>query len=325
LRSDELMAKSPRAEQLTKLRDLIVLSHRQNVTSQRDLQFIAVRKKIFVKDDGAPWKYSRIFQYLDGLHWLGFNIAEKRSGQITLNEDGKELASVGQKNYGSDVLNADEKRIFAKRIFMNNYVQQNFIRFFSPKQRPIQAVSEFKKAALPVYVTNIYRKVTTREKRVRSKARRLCDIRTEEAEYKEIESTEFLHTIRYWLRDLEIIDDINISPRYGVKLNYMIFPIKSRITVTETLRLEKMIEEVWPQNTANMPVPVILYELCRRFSIPLEDAKQLVQRLFHESPDRYYLNRAPESLLDIKYKRSYIRTSDGFWRDELYLRHEENE
>lgn len=315
------MAKSPRAEQLTRLRDLVVLAKRENITSQRDLVSFAFKEKIFVKDDGTRWKHSRIFQYTDGLQWFGLNEAEKGSGKIILSEEARRIAAIGQKNYKKKELTDEEKKIFANIIFSINYVQNNFVKYFSPDQRPIRDSSKFAKIALSVYVKKIYRKKTLDQRTGEAKTRRLCDIVTESGiEYQQIESTEFLYTIRYWfLRDLEIIDEIHISPEYSITPNYMIFPIKSKIyDFSNVKRLESMLREICPKHERVVPVPVLIYRICKQFYVPLKDAKGLIETLFREKPNVYYLNRAPEILLDMKYEQTYISVG-GFWRDELHI------
>lgn len=315
------MAKSPRAEQLTKLRDLVVLAERKNITSQRDLVSFAFEENIFVKDNGTRWKHSRIFQYTDGLQWFGLNKAEKGSGKIILSEEARRIAAVGQKNYRTKRLKDEEKELFADIIFSIDYVQNNFVKYFSLDQRPIRDTSKFAKNALPVYVKKIYQKKTLDQRTGEAKTRRLCDIVTEPGtEYQQIESTEFLYTMRYWfLRDLGIIDEIHISPEYNIRHNYMVFPIKSRIyDFSNVKKLESMLREICSKYERVVPVPVLIYRICKQFYVPVNDAKRLIETLFHEKPNIYYLNRAPEILLDMKYEQSYIAV-DGFWRDELHI------
>lgn len=316
------MAKSPRAEQLDKLRDLIVLAKKKNVTLQKELELLAIREGIFTKENGKAWKHSRIFQYIDGLHWLGFNLAQKRSGQIVLTKSANKLAIIGKKNYQTNQLSNQEKRIFYDRIFTNEYIQNNFIKYFSPNQKPIWKFSNFIKVALPIYVTKVYQKKIIDETSDRIRSQRLCDILTEHGvEYKVIDSTEFLYTVRYWFLDLEVVDDLHISPRYGIKLNHMIFPIKLRLDDFANIsKFEEIIKKVCQPDERSIPIPVLIYRICKRFFISVEQVKMLIEAVFHEKPDRYYLNRAPEFFLDIRYKKSYMHTSNGFWRDEIYLK-----
>lgn len=104
----------------------------------------------------------------------------------------------------------------------------------------------------------------------------------------------------------------------------MIFPIKLKISKTDITKFEELIKKVWQNEETSTPIPILLYRLCKQFYICVEDAKMLIETLFHEKPDHYYLNRAPETLLDIKYRKSYIRTPDGFWRNEMYLKYDNN-
>ncbi len=313
------MAKSPRAEQLSKIRDLLVLARGKKIETQKQLEELAVKERIFVKDDGTPWKYSRVFQYTDGLHWLGFSKAKKGSGQISLSPKGEMLAQLGEKNYKTGRLDDKEKHVLIESVFSKDYVQENFIKYFSPTQQHIRTASEFRKIALPVYVRNIYQK--KKIENGKTKFQRLCDIQTEHGvQYKEIESTEFLHTIKYWFRDLDLIDDLNISPTYKIELNYLIFPIKLTLDSKDAFLIEGMIKKVWDEGRPSLPIPVLLYRISKEFFMPVDSTKALIEKLFHEKPDRYYLSRAPKTLLDIIYEKSYMCSSDGYWRNEMYFK-----
>jgi len=313
--------KSPRAEQLDLIRDLVVLSKNEKITSLKELKKRAYEEKIFAKKTGKKWKYSRIFQYTEGLRWFGLNHGKQGSGKIILSKTAEELAKYGKKNYRTGKLSKQEIITFRNIIFDIDHVQDNFIKYFSPKQEPIRTYQEFTRVALPIYIIRTYRKEMREDNFGKVRFRRLCDIETEVGNrYEEIESTEFLHTITCWMLDLNVINKFLVPPHYKVERNYTLFPIKTQFdNYSKISKLEEIIKKICPSKQMVIPIPILIYTMCKEFCISVQNAKNIIRVLYRKKPQVYYLNRAPETLLDMKYADSYI-TVDGFWRGELSIR-----
>src|SRR5687767_943616 len=75
-RSDIARAESPRADRLVRLRDIVVLASRRQITNRSRLVQAAIDERVFTReDDQAEYGYSSIYRYLDTLRFLELDVS----------------------------------------------------------------------------------------------------------------------------------------------------------------------------------------------------------------------------------------------------------
>lgn len=322
-------AKSPRADRLVRLRDLVVLGIKRGLSRRSELTEVATEEGVFAREDNQlPFGYSSVYRYLDALRFLRFDVAEQygKDDDIVWSATAECLASYGSTNYRTNNLSEGEKQILSKSIFRSEASIQ-FFSCFCPTNRSPHDQKDFLGCARPLYVTrkSVKRPADqSRSKEWPSGRNVELSLDPETGSVIRRSEMEFLYTYRLWCLDLEIIDELNVkeASRYGIpeRYSHVLYPLDPGLVVGPDDLLELVFELVGHRITVPrvVPIPILMYRICPKTRMSVKLFKRLLIETWQRNRNLLHLERGPGVLVEGKIVSSEQEYRDRYGNHRYY-------
>jgi hypothetical protein len=294
-----------RADRLSKIRDLVVLGIRNEITDRTDLTKLAIKRGIFLTEDSKqPYTDSSIYRYYSSILFLGLDNSKELGSYIQWSGSAVNLANVACQNVLSEELSDDEKSIFQLLLFSSG-VRDRFLMSFCSTEECLTDREVFSQQGQPIYIQRVL------SKEGRSNNKSLKPSKILEVEFTQDPSLgvlhtrdarEFMYTYRLWCLDAGLIDEINIkeAERNGIPREYsfVLYPLRVRLMPTIPEFLEALYNLVkGSERAVVIPIPKLLYTLCVSLKISVEVFKTLLIDTWDMHRDLLRLERGPGILI----------------------------
>jgi len=306
--------KSPRADNLSILCDLLILISQSSIRKPKEFGelIVAFRQKI----GKTPWKRTRIYHYWSALRDL--QLVSMSNEKIELTNRGVELAKVA--NFGSlerRELNDVEKRFF-RNLLLDYKPFRSYLARFLTKGHSFETYEQL--------ITD--GGILIFEKDRVSNSEKLIKASGEPEELSKEKVKEIYWTLKNWCKDLDLIDEIFLEEKMeNIRNRHLIFPIK---VTADNLPLEKF--RLWidllintkKYGTKYIPIPLLMYDFCTSHFVSVKSFHYRLGELYRAYPDEYTLEKISSLYIDerphrIHMYQNYPRVND-FYRYSLVLR-----
>ena len=307
------------------MRDLIVLGVEQGVTDRDMLANLAIRRGIFVREEGTrPYDYSSIYRYLDSIRFLRFEQAETISDPIVWSTAAKELVDAA-KNSSPDHLSPQEKAIFRTRI-LESEANEQFLSCFCMVGKRLRSESDFARRCKPLYILRLLKKPKDDKRSLKSQPIQTVEFTQDRDSAIRCRkpAMEFLYTYRLWCLDSGLIEELNVkeAERSGVpkNLKHVLYPIRYQPppSTVEFLQLLYAFANE-PAKPVVIPIPKLLYGICLDLRIPVHVFLDLLVQTWKSHRDLLHLERGPGILVSRAVASQKRAQSDRFGNHRFYI------
>lgn len=319
------IVKSPRADRIVRLRDLVSLGVSNRVRDRDELIEMARKSGTFVTEKGnRPYDYSSIYRYLAALLFLKFDLADNIGAEVVWSPEARILSEISTDTRFTNELTEEEKEVFRTQILRSGANAQ-FLASFDPCGHQPRDRNEFATKCRPLYVLGIQKRpigIAGKDWSSDSVVQISLDPDSGLVQRKAV--MEFLYTYRLWCLDAELIEEINVKEanRNGISRNrsHVLFPVGiHRLPTTGEFLdlLYTLIEDETKPNVVSLPR--LLYTLCVDLRMTVESFKELLMETWKTHRHLLHLERGPGILIkgDLASKtRSY---SERFGNHRYYI------
>ena len=276
---------SPRADNLERIRDLIILIYRGEILGLRDFNRYLEKK--------LGWKKGRRYHYRAALE--DFGLARVSPLGWELSETAKQLAHINNyQDFEPLGLNPEEKEVFAD-ILVTSRHSARFLGLFMPFGKPPETAVHFREYAQWISF------VSTKDAVIFYRGQESESISPKQARA-------FRWTIKNWLKTAGLIDEFQIEPTKLVnpRDTHVLFPIKASLDSMSYETFRSWVEEiVQPRNRiVRIPIPVLMHRTCTRYYIPVKDFQRGIESLYRREPSRFRLEKMSSVHINETYEKA---------------------
>lgn len=317
---------SQRADDLARVRNVVVFGIRKGISVRTDLIDALIECKIFVTNSGKRFSYSRSYVYLDALRYLGFDSSDyDLHSSIVWTSDAYALADSapdGIPPLGS--LNDSEKSIFRRRLF-DSKAKEKFLDLFCLDGAPVD-YQDFLRAAQPLYIVKPPSKSSqeTETEIVEIDLPTKLNGHIEAYRVLREPSFEFTYIHRFWCLDAGIVDELRVveAARYSIPEAYshIIFPVDSDRVLSvddfKTILFNTVGKRLTMAQT--FAIPWLMYQVCPRWQISVETFKRLLIDTWQQNRNLLHLERGPGGLIRVNAPWGKHEYTDRFGNHRYY-------
>jgi hypothetical protein len=294
-------AQYARAESLSKIRDLVVLGVRHNLTHRGELASRAMAAGIFARESGKAYTGKSVYRYLYALKALKLDSSVDSCDSIVWSDAALELASLAESEAGFD-LSPSEKRVFQNQIFTSE-ASTRFLASFCPNNQPPDNRLAFAQSCKPLYVLRVVKRPVSADSSW-PEEQRVVEVTTApdlNVIHRKAEM-QFLYTYRLWCLDAQLIEELKIkeAKRSGVPSNrsHVLYPIRVDNLPSSDEFLDALYKSAgYPRKSTVIPLPRVMYTVCVTMRLRVQDFKDLLLRTWNEHRDLLHLERGPGVLI----------------------------
>lgn len=317
-----------RGDDLTKIRDLIILMDQHNISSRKVLRDYAIREHIFTtkinrlnRHAGEAYRESGKYHYESLLLSLRIVNKELRDDRISFTSTGKRLAGIIREKdeYKSRQVSDELKREFAPILAENAVFRKVFFSGFFPEVVKAyeslngpKLLKLFRIKGSPIYI--------------QSDERERC-FRVNGAPPNSIDECNEFRGMLNLAKQTGIVEEITISEpeKFNLKPeeSHIVFPIMDpddlkRVKLSD---FGKWIDEQMDgQNgrVRRLALPELMYRICSTRGLDKATFKRLVKALNRSDPIQYRLEKASTAFIDERWHQvdNYLKVN-GLYRGTL--------
>ena len=286
---------SPRADNLALICELVALVGKGVISNTLEYSNLLERK--------SGWKKSRRYHYLNALRDLG--LVEVSKGQMKLTQTGRRLQNI-RNTRSSTMLPSDSLLSYQEKQFFRNYLLtydpfRLFLSLFMKTRFEIKTIRDFVNHSS--FVGLVFKRDRSDKKSGRQHLSgwSVFTPAGEERELTFASRGEIMWTLKYWAKELDLIDEIWISQfeQFTGRFSKVLFPIKADLQDLE--RFEALLKNVIKRrnyNTQYIPIPIILYDFCTHYFTTVHTFLHMLSLLYFRFPEKYYLDKVPRAFID---------------------------
>lgn len=303
-----------------KIKDLLHLVFKNNGKLRPiELERLAVKENILVKEEGEPFKHTVRYHYRKVMEGLGLVEVKNRHYQVSEKDEVKRLLQLTELK---KPMSEDAKEVLREIIVENEDCRKNFFDIFMKKNKyNLYELRTYGTYAI-VETKSMKESIESRNKKERVKVRkkkRVGPIIIKNPAGKEIklETQDSIHAIywgvRLWSFELGITDELMISFKEG----RIIYPININFSGNEIM--EEIIAKIKSDNTDNEWVSLYLPLLIKEIALKKRFAISQIKKFFNVLKRRYptFITFTPSSTMFIDIKTPFEKQDEVIRR--LYL------
>lgn len=298
---------SPRADNLSFMRDILILISRGEITDWASFEDYLSKKK--------GWKKARRYHYLSALRELHF--IKEQKNFIKLEEAGKKIVQIGASSFGdlnelSSSLSEQEKEFFRNYLlYYPNFVR--FLSFFLENKEMLNNYSTFLSKAKVIgfeFDKNELNKTIVGQdgNKKRLSGWKLIKSNDESESLSITERHEIMWTLKNWGKRLDLIDEIWIPKfrDYPNRFQKILFPIKVREGKINLDIFQEWLDELireYNYSSNYIPIPILMYDFCTNYFVNVKTFQRFLCLLYFRSPGEYYLDKISRAFIDERLHR----------------------